>query len=661
MPIRCDHCLQVYDSGYQACPFCGYVIGDDAAEIFYLKPGTILQDRFAVGQVLGYGGFGIIYKTWDHIENKVIAVKEYFPSGVVTRIPGKKDVKLLSDNLADAFQEGRKRFLDEARNTAKLGNHPNIVKITGEFQENNTVYYTMEFLEGKSLTEYLKENIKISVENGVGLILSICDAVKTIHRAGILHRDISPDNIIIPPDFPSGAVKLIDFGAARFSADEKVTLNQQIMKPGYSPPEQYLAKNRENEQIDIYALGATLFHILTGEKPEESTNRKVVDNIPVPGELNNEIPEHVSNAILKAMAVDLHLRFKTVDEFVQALTGKVKVQAPETEMKKRRTKRRISMISIATLLLAGLFTVLLGYFQRKDAATLPDASINMWFVVTGDAQADSSKARALEAILEEFGNAYPNVSVSLKGIEQAQYEKEVLAAIRRGDSPVVLESAILSREILSKTPDISNIARKESQNCYFLNLYARYFPDKNQLPVGFNAPAVYINPELSSYDGYGVGNLNELLATIPADTAMKGISLNEACRDSFEAVLSGNYTLAERDSYFNGETGIYLSDTSEFYEIQQRMPARYKMLYFDSDIIHAQFSGLWSLLPCKGNERKACERLLRYLLSETAQDHLHVQNQSGALPLNRRVLDLYKSIYGEFGGFFVRIDNYSFN
>ena len=191
----------------------------------------------------------------------------------------------------------------------------------------------MEFLEGKSLTEYLKENIKISVENGVGLILSICDAVKTIHRAGILHRDISPDNIIIPPDFPSGAVKLIDFGAARFSADEKVTLNQQIMKPGYSPPEQYLAKNRENEQIDIYALGATLFHILTGEKPEESTNRKVVDNIPVPGELNNEIPEHVSNAILKAMAVDLHLRFKTVDEFVQALTGKVKVQAPETEMK----------------------------------------------------------------------------------------------------------------------------------------------------------------------------------------------------------------------------------------------------------------------------------------------------------------------------------------
>lgn len=659
--MRCDHCLQVYDSGYHACPFCGFVYGSDAAELFCLKPGTILQDRFAVGQVLGHGRFGIIYKTWDHTENKIIAVKEYYPSGIVTRIPGKNDVKLLSDDRVQEFQEGRKQFLNEARNTAKYGSHPNIVKIMGEFQENNTVYYTMEFLEGKSLTEYLKENIKISVENGVGLILSICDAVKTLHRAGILHRDICPDNIIIPPDFPAGSVKLIDFGTARFSPDEKDTLNRQIMKPGYSPPEQYLVKGKQNEQVDIYALGATLFHILTGEKPEESTNRKVTDNIPAPRELNSEIPEHISAAILKAMAIDLHLRFKTVDEFVQALTGKVKIQAPEAEMRKRRAKRRMGMIFIAVLLLAGLFTVLFSYYQKKDAITLPDASINMWYVMTGDAQSDSNKADALEAILEEFGNLYPNVSVSLKGIEQTQYEKEVLAAVRRGDSPIVLESDILSREILSKTPDISNIARKESQRCYFLNLYARYFPEKNQLPVGFIAPAIYINPQLSSYDKDGAGNLNELLATIPADTAMKGISLNEPCRDSFDAALSGNYTITGREEYFSGETGVYLSNTSELYEIQKRMPARYRLLYLDSDIIYAQFSGLWSILPCEGAERKACERLLHYLLSETAQDHLHVRNQSGAIPLNKQVLELYKSVYSEFGSFFTQIGNYSFN
>lgn len=661
MSIRCDSCLRQYDSGYKACPHCGFVSGGGAAELFYLKPGTFLQGRYAVGQVVGFGGFGIIYKTWDNKENKIIAVKEYYPSGLVTRIPGKNEVKLLSDNRSAEFSEGRKRFMEEAGNTAKFKEHPNIVRIIGDFQENNTVYYAMEYLEGKSLSEYLKENTKLGVEEGVGLILSICDAMKAVHGAGILHRDISPDNIIIPPDFPKGTVKLIDFGAARFSPDEKDTLDRQIMKPGYSPPEQYVVGNRQNEQIDVYALGATLFHILTGEEPEESTNRKVVDNVPVPAELNNEIPEHISNAILKAMAVDLHLRFGTVDEFVVALTRQKKVLAPEEEMKRRRIKRRNSIIAIAVLLLAGLFVAALSYYREKDATTLPDASINMWYVMTGDAAADTNKADALKAIIDDFEGVYPNVSVSLKGVGQAQYEDEVLTVLRRNESPVVLESGILGSDILSKTPDISDIARKESKNCYFLNMYTRYFPDKHQLPVGFNVSAVYVNPELTTYGKAGVGNLSELLASIPADISAKGIALDEQYRSDYEATLSGSYTLADRDSYFNGETGAYFSSTSEFYQIQKLMPARYKLLYIDAETVHAEFNGLWSLLPCEGDERKACERLLRYLLSETAQDQLHIRNQSGALPLNKPILESYKNVYREFGGFFANIDSYSFN
>ena len=661
MPIRCDNCLREYDSGYKACPYCSFVNGGGASELFYLKPGTILNGSYAIGQVLGFGGFGIIYKTWDKRGNKIIAVKEYYPSGIVTRIPGKNEVKLLSDNRSDEFSEGKKRFIEEAKNTAKFKEHPNIVSIIGDFQENNTVYYAMEYLEGKSLSEYLKENTKLGVEEGVGLILSICDAIKTVHGTGILHRDISPDNIIIPPDFPRGAVKLIDFGAARFSPDEKDTLDRQIMKPGYSPPEQYVVGNKQNEQIDVYALGATLFHILTGEEPEESTNRKVVDNIPVPTELNNEIPEYISNAILKAMAVDSHLRFRKVDEFVIALTRQKKVLAPKEEMKRRRVKRRNSIILITAVLLVGLSVLALSYYREKDATTLPDASISMWYVITGDVAADANKADALNAIIDDFIGVYPNVSVSLKGIGQAQYEDEVLAVLRRDESPVVLESDILSSDILAKTPDISDIVRKESKNCYFLNMYTRYFPDKHQLPVGFNVAAVYVNPELTTYDKDGVENLSELLASIPADISVKGIALNEQYKNDYEATLSGSYTLANRDSYFNGETGAYFSNTSEFYEIQKLMPARYKLLYIDSETIHAEFSGLWSLLPCEGDERKACERLLRYLLSETAQDHLYIRNQSGALPLNKSILESYKIVYREFDGFFAKIDSYSFN
>ena len=661
MSIRCDHCLNEYDSGYKACPYCGFVNGGDAAELFYLKPGTILFDRYAVGQVLGYGGFGIIYKTWDMKQNKIIAVKEYFPSGMVTRIPGRNEVKLFSNNRSDEFGAGRKRFVEEAENTAKFKEHPNIVSIIGNFLENNTAYYAMEYLEGKSLREYLKENIKLGVEEGVGLTLAICDAAKTVHSAGILHRDISPDNIIIPPDFPKGAVKLIDFGAARFSPDGKNTQDMQIMKPGYSPPEQYVVGNKENEQTDVYALGATLFRVLTGEEPEESTNRKVVDNVPVPSELNNEIPEYVSNAILKAMAVDLHLRFRTVDEFIIALTRRKKVLAPIEEMKRRRAKRRNSIISIAVLLLVGLFVVAYSYYREKDATSLPVASISMWYVITGDAEADGNKTNALNAIISDFKSEYPNVSISLKGIGQNQYENEVLADLRRDKSPVVLESDTLNSDILSKTLDIGGIVRKESKNCYFLNMYTRYFPDKHQLPVGFNVAAVYVNPELTTYNKEGVGNLSELLASIPANISVKGIALNEQYKNDYEAAFGGNYTLTDRDSYFNGEAGVYFSNTSEFYKIQKQMPARYKLLYIDSETIHAEFSNLWSLLPCEGNERKACERLLKYLLSETAQDHLHIQNQSGALPLNKSILELYENVYHEYDGFFAKIDSYSFN
>ena len=661
MSIRCDLCLNEYDSDYKACPYCGFVNGNNPVELFYLRPGTVLIDRYAVGQVLGYGGFGIIYKTWDIKEKKIVAIKEYYPSGIVTRIPGRNEIKLLSDNRANEFEAGKRRFIEEPISIVKFKDHPNIVSILGNFIQNNTAYYVMEYLEGMSLSKYLEGNIKLGVEDGVGIILSICDAVKTVHRAGILHRDISPDNIIIPTNFPDVDVKLIDFGAARFSPDSINTQDMQIMKPGYSPPEQYISGNKENEQIDVYALGAMLFRILTGEEPEESTNRKVVDNVPVPSELNEKIPEYISNAILKAMAVNVHLRFRTVEEFILALKKQKKVLDPKAEMKRRISKRSSSLVVFAVLLLGGLFFAGFTYNRQMDAITLPAASINLWYVVTGNSEVDENKVSVLKAIIEDFNSVYPNVSVSLKGIGKDQYENEVLNVLRRDKSPVVLESDILGSDILAKTVDISEIAKKVSKSCYFLDMYTRYFPDKHQLPVGFNVSAVYINPELATYGQNGVGNLSEILSTIPADISAKGIALNEQYKHDYESTLGGSYVLADRDSYFNGETGVYFSNTSEFYSIRKLMPARYKLLYIDSKAIHAEFNNVWSLLPCEGNERKAGERLLQYLLSENAQDQLHIRNQSGALPLNKTILKLYGNVYQEFDGFFTKIESYSFN
>ncbi len=630
-------------------------------ELFYLKPGTILRERYAVGKVLGFGGFGIIYKAWDTTKNKTVAIKEYYPSGLVMRILGKSEIKLLSKSHAKEFNEAEKRFIKEAKNTAKFNEHPNIVSIIDHFQENNTVYYVMEHLGGVSLGEYLKKNKRLRVKSALQIILSICSAITAVHGSNTLHRDISPDNIIIPPDFPKGAVKLIDFGAARFSPDEIDTPERRIMRPGYSPPEQYILENQQNEQVDIYALGATLFYMLTGVEPEESTNRKIVDNIPVPKELNAEIPLYISNAILKAMAMDLHLRFKTVDEFVSALTGKKKVYAPKEEMKRREAKRRSSIIIVSATLLVGLSVLAFGSFKNWEATVLPDASVNMWYVITGDETVDASKTNALTSIIESFTDLYPNVNVSLQGIAQAQYEDKVSGVLDRQRFPVVLESTVLKRETLSRCLDVSSIAKKGSKGCYFLNRLSRYLPDKHQLPVGFNVAAIYINPELVEYENNGVENPSELFASMSTEVSLKGIALNEQYKNYFDAIFGSNTTTANRESYFYGETAAYFSNTAEFHEIQRLMPARYKLLYIDSEIVQAEFCGLWSLLPCEGAELEVCERLLQYLLGETAQDHLHISNRSGALPLNKATLETYKAIYSEFDGFLEKIDSYSFN
>lgn len=319
----CYSCFKKYEDEYDVCPHCGCVNTGEPAEPVHLYPGTVLAERYILGYAIGSGGFGIVYKAFDTTLDRVVAVKEFYVGRLITRAAGTKNVILPAKEIGKAeFNYRKARFLAEARNMAKFSSHKSIVNVFEYFEENNTAYIVMEMLDGISLSDYLKINGgKLDIDEAVTVTARVGEALDSLHKEKIIHCDIAPDNIFI---CPGEVIKVLDLGAARLAdAEEKVV--DIVLKPGYSPPEQYEQTKNLGPWTDIYALGATLYIMLTGVKPDESTNRKINDELASPHELDEAIPENLSNTVMKAMAVERHMRFKSVPEFLKAVNGEKKV------------------------------------------------------------------------------------------------------------------------------------------------------------------------------------------------------------------------------------------------------------------------------------------------------------------------------------------------
>jgi len=304
-------------SGQKLCPTCGYTAVDSKEAGLYLTPGTLLSDKYLVGRVLGQGGFGITYLGWDTDLDIRIAIKEFFPQGLVSRVPGENSIISYTGESREQFTFGVESFLREAKTLARFEHHPNIVTVRDFFKENNTAYMAMSFIKGATLLEHLKKSgDKITVEQAIRIIMPVLDALKEVHRAGIMHRDISPDNIFINRN---GRVVIIDFGAARQELREKSKSLSVILKAGYAPPEQYQSQGRQGPWTDIYAVGATMYRVITGQTPLEAIDRLAEDDLVTPSELGVEIEPGLERALLKALAVKVGDRFQTVEEFQEEL------------------------------------------------------------------------------------------------------------------------------------------------------------------------------------------------------------------------------------------------------------------------------------------------------------------------------------------------------
>ena len=347
-----------------------------------LAVNTILEGKYLVGPVLGQGGFGITYAGYDLNMEAKIAIKEYFPVELVSRdtttMHGDR-VLSLSGEKSVTYKAGLKKYVAEAQNVSQFSEIPGVVSVKDFFYANETAYIVMEFIDGISLKDYLKEKGgRLTEEEALKIMKPVLEALVQVHKAGIIHRDISPDNIMLT--FQDGnahnqieSVKLIDFGAARMTEKNDQKSLTIILKHGYAPEEQYRTHGEQGPWTDVYALCAVLYRMLTGETPIPAMDRMFKDELKTLEQCGVKANANTADAILKGLAVKKEERIQSVDELILAL---------EQGISRKKQVRQKKMVIAAGIVTAVLFATvgilgLAGNRNKTDNALLHASNVTM--------------------------------------------------------------------------------------------------------------------------------------------------------------------------------------------------------------------------------------------------------------------------------------------
>lgn len=362
----CYKCMRELKRESQFCTQCGFSYNKYLMERKQntLMPGTILNDRYMVGTVLGAGGFGITYVGYDQKLDIKIAIKEYFPASRASRvIQGQNDNSdLLADYGSPDYKNGLRQFLKEARIIAKFNKEKGIVSVTDYFEANKTAYYVMDFLPGRSLKSIIdSREDPVSEQEIIYMLRPIIIALRSVHREGIVHRDISPDNMV---EDHNGRLTLIDFGAAKLNDYGEVESWVQL-KHGYAPLEQYSLDGEQGPWTDVYALCATIYYMMSHAKPIAANKRAQGEHLLSLEELGLSSPSF-SNVVSQGLAVEYNHRFKNLDALVTAF-----YEEPEPEIIiPDQTDPPVSILErVLTIILAGcciiLAVIIFLYFYKN--------------------------------------------------------------------------------------------------------------------------------------------------------------------------------------------------------------------------------------------------------------------------------------------------------
>lgn len=302
-----------------------------------LRDGTLLGGRYRIVKCLGEGGFGITYLGTDIKLDLQVAIKEYYPTGHVTRECNTTNkVTVFTGPSQEFFAKDRSKFLSEAKILAKFANLPGIVSVSDFFDDNNTSYIVMEYLDGITLEQYVvSRGGRISAAECLEKVRPVIESMREIHATGLIHRDISPDNIMLTSH---GQTKLIDFGTAREVVRGQDRSLSIMLKPGYAPEEQYRSHGNQGPWTDVYAMCGTIYRCITGCVPVESLERLAGGGIKSPSSLGVSMPDYQENAIMRGLAVNANYRTRSMDELYTMLymggrTGETVVLFPKEDNK----------------------------------------------------------------------------------------------------------------------------------------------------------------------------------------------------------------------------------------------------------------------------------------------------------------------------------------
>ena len=530
----CYNCFREIPEQEGACPYCGFDLKEN--EKMYpgaLRAGTVLKGRYLLGRVLGQGGFGITYLAWDESLKARVAVKEYMPGELATRLEHRQ-VVVRTAARQEEFAYGQERFKEEARILAKFMGQPNIAGVTDYFDENGTSYFVMDYIEGISFKTYIAQaGGRVSPEEALDVMIPVLRALTAVHGEGLIHRDVTPDNIYITKD---GNVKLLDFGSARYSLGDKSKSLDVILKVGYAPKEQYIRRGRQGPYTDMYSCAACLYAAITGYLPPESLERLDHDTLVPPSEAGAEIPLYLERAILKGLAVQPEDRFQTAGEFLEVLESQKVVeftgsdreetlQKQQVRSQEKRKKGRLAaaVCGIGALALAAVLSLGPGQSGTPDSAPAsePAGEVQGTNVPTQETLSPQEIRRMEEAAAPKVticGESYSTALRELR-LEEAEFEEadyEAISQMTGLERLEIVDSPISQLDFLKNLTSLKRLHIRGSREP------AGTFSDLSALAGLINLEDLYLYLD-------GVSDLNGL-------SGMSGLK---------SLVLTGNMEIAD--------------------------------------------------------------------------------------------------------------------
>ena len=618
-----DYCLKCMGmlGGHRVCPHCGYAGGD--SQPHHLIPGTILQDHYLIGVALGQGGFGITYIGLDLNLRLKVAIKEYYPNGYANRSNVVSSEVSMSYGMQEKrIKEGMERFLEEARTLARFQNNPAIVNVRHFFEENNTAYIVMDYLEGEDLRLRLKTSL-FEADEIFSLMEPLFDALKEIHNAGLIHRDISPDNIMMLPD---GSLRLMDFGAARFVDfnDEKSV--SVVLKSGYAPEEQYRSKGELGPWTDIYALCGTIYKCITGKRPENAIDRLVVDDMQFPSELGFRISHAQEETLKQGLRVDYRMRLQSMED----LQGVLEADKPKiTPRRNSSWKWILPAMGIMALCLVQLYGVRL--FTNGEVESAYDITLvpNDGMTVHDFEEAKNAIQGRVDAflgnkecqVMEKDGNLKMKMDKSLfQNLDPESVLEEVIVRSMRfyicrnhpasshGTGKVVsvgrtdIESVKLAEGRIEGV-DYDMVNMKDN---YYLEMkLSKKFTHENASLLNVQNDFLYLVQDIRPVDGEGFDN-GHYSILVPGNGSGEYYVIDNALHNAWEAFA---YDLENAPLEHGFEAYIDLNSRPEWEDVESLETKGENQANVD-DITNESVTACWSIdSDFSGNEMSDGERL----------------------------------------------------